>query len=299
MRRIACLLVVMFAAPASAQSVNVNFSAGPAPSATYAAAGAAGTWNAVTGIAGTTFKLVGLDGSKTPITVSQSPTTTLLTDTDPSVTGDDATLLDTGLVTTGAETRLAFNGFQPGTYEVLVYAWVPNGPTVKSRTRQDEAPTTIDVGGAWTGAHAVGVTYARYVVTVGNDGNLPAHSGLVPGQPSAALNGIQIRPLPDVESDAGVGAADDAGGGSPETGDAGTDSAHHGGGCNSGRGVARGCSCSRSRSCCAAGVSCGAVPSAASHAPTSCGSTTPNRPRRRGCCRQSATRHATARGSSD
>jgi uncharacterized protein (TIGR03382 family) len=74
---------------------------------------------------------------------------------------------------------------------------------VKSRTRQDEAPSTADVGGAWRGSHAEGVTYARYVVTVDASGALPAHSGLVPGAPMSALNGVQIRPLSDAESSTG------------------------------------------------------------------------------------------------
>src|SRR5262249_18850200 len=82
---------------------------------------------------------------------------------------------------------------KPDTYEVLVYAWVPDQPTTMSRTRQDQAPSYIDVGGAWPGSHAVNVTYARYIVVVHSDGVLSAHSGLAPGMSAAALNGIQIR----------------------------------------------------------------------------------------------------------
>jgi hypothetical protein len=234
------VILVSTAAPAAAQSINVNFGPpGTTPSASYAAAGGAGTWNTVTGISGMTFHLVATDGSPSDITVSQSPTTTLLAVTDPSVSGDDAKLLNNGLVTSSAETCLAFSGFAPGRYEVLVYAWLPDQPAVKSRTRQDEAPSTIDVGGAWTGTHVEGVSYARYVVDVGADGALPAHSGLVPGAPAAALNGVQIRLLPtggtDGPPDAGVG-----GGG--ETGDAGSDGGggSHGGGCSAAGGVGPG-----------------------------------------------------------
>jgi uncharacterized protein (TIGR03382 family) len=233
-------LVCGIAASAHAQSVNVNFGdpANP-PSSTYAAAGAAGVWNSVTGVNGMVFPLVLTDGTTSGITVSQQPTTTLLTGSDPSVTGDDATLLDTGLVTTGNETCVAFSGFPAGTYEVLVYAWTPDQPTVKSRTRQDAAPSTIDVGGAWTGSHVEGVTYARYVVAIGPDSQLPAHSGLVPGQLSAALNGIQIRPLSEVGTDAGVpgdaaGGGGGGGGGAPS--DGGGDLEPHHAGCSTGGG---------------------------------------------------------------
>jgi hypothetical protein len=238
--KLAWVAVVAFAGTASAQSLNVNFGdpAAGGPAATYAAAGAAGVWNTVTGIAGPNYTLVALDGTPSGVTVNQSPTTTLLTGGDSSVSGDDAKLLDTGLVTTGAETCLMFSGFQPGSYEVLVYAWVPNAPSVLSRTRQDEAPATKDIGGAWTGGHVEGVTYARYVVDVGADGNLPAHSGLAPSMPSAALNGVQIRPVPAGAADAGA-TGDDAGN-NGETGDAGTamHPAGGGGGCTTGGGDA-------------------------------------------------------------
>jgi uncharacterized protein (TIGR03382 family) len=207
------VIVALACGSASAQSVNVSFGhSSGGPSSSYAAAGASGAWNSVTGIAGSNFNLVGTDGSASGVSVSQSPTTTVLTTSDPSVSGDDAKLLNNGLVTTGAETCLAFHGFKPGMYEVLIYAWLPNQPTVKSRTRQDQAPSTIDVGGAWSGVHAEGVTYARYVVTVDSSGELPAHSGLVPGAPASALNGVQIRPLAAIPpDDAGTMPDTDAG----------------------------------------------------------------------------------------
>lgn len=235
MRRVV-IGVLAIAAPAGAQSINVSFGHDSgAPSASYAAAGGAGTWNAVTGVAGSSFDLVAVDGSPSGVTVSQSPTTTVLTATDGTVSGDDATLLDNGLVTTGAETCLMFANVAAGTYEVLVYAWVPGQASVLSRTRQDEAPSTIDVGGAWTGAHVEGVTYARYVVTVDGTGMLPAHSGLVPGAPSAALNGVQIRPFDSGGGGGGGGGGTDAGtAGGGGGGDASTDAPAHAGGCQTG-----------------------------------------------------------------
>jgi hypothetical protein len=239
--KLAWVLVVLGTASATAhaQSINVSFGhTSGAPSSSYAAAGAAGVWNAVTGISGPTFTLVDTDGAPTSVTLTQSPTTTVLANPDPSVSGDDAALLDNGLVTNGAETCLAFSGFQPGTYEVLVYAWLPNQPTMLSRTRQDEAPSTIDVGGAWTGAHAAGITYARYVVTVDASGSLPAHSGLAPNTALAALNGVQIRPLPATGSpDAGVVTPPDAA--VTQDPDAGASAANdNGGGCSTGGGGA-------------------------------------------------------------
>jgi hypothetical protein len=261
-RALAVITLTLLGTSAAAQSINISFGhTNNGPSSSYAAAGAPGVWNTITGISGTSFPpLVATDGSATNVTVSQSPTTTLITNTDPSVHGDDAALLNYGLDTSGAETCLSFSGFAAGTYEVLIYAWLPLQATVKSRTRQDSAPSTIDVGGAWTGAHVAGVTYARYVVTVSQGGSLPAHSGLVPGAPNAALNGIQIRPLSTVTdagsgTDAGTGGGRDAGGGTGEDAgggsstDAGTGTGHDagvgsgadaGGGSGSDAGVASG-----------------------------------------------------------
>jgi hypothetical protein len=242
MRTLVVVVSLAIAAPASAQSVNIAFGSDvEPPSASYAAAGAAGTWNRISGIAGQSFDLVGLDGAPNHVSVSQTPTTSLIANSaDPSVTGDDAALLDNGLVTTGAETCLSFSGFAAGSYEVLIYAWSPDQPTVKSRTRQDEAPSTIDVGGAWTGAHAEGITYARYVVELGSNAALPAHSGLATDMPSAALNGIQIRPLSSIPGDAGVGPSNpvDTAGNGETSGDAGTtmtSSPSHGGCATDGR----------------------------------------------------------------
>ncbi len=239
-RLLASILVLGgLAASARAQSVNINFTADPngAPASSYGAAGIPGTWNAVTGIDGPTFHFVDIHGGTTNVTMTQSPTEMDLSGgDDAALSGDDAKLLNTGIFTTSAETCLTFAGFNAGDYEILVYAYSPSQPTIKSRTRQDDAPSTIDVGGAWSGAHVEGITYARYPVTVTN-GNLPAHSGLAPNMPSAMLNGIQIRLLTDVipPNDAGVGG--DGGGSNNESGDAGiTSGGSHHSGCSVGGG---------------------------------------------------------------
>jgi hypothetical protein len=117
MRRSLGVLVVVSLAfgTAHAQSINVSFGhASGGPSSKYAAAGASGVWNSITGVAGSSFDLVAIDGSPTGVTVSQSPTTNVLTTPDPSVSGEDAALLESGLVTTDAETCLSFSGFKPG-----------------------------------------------------------------------------------------------------------------------------------------------------------------------------------------
>jgi len=205
------------AAPARGQAFNIDFG-GPAskPADTYAAAGLPGVWNSVMGDSSMTYPLVGLDGRPTSVTLSQSGATSFLSASDPSVSGDDAALLNDALITTDPtnEVCLFIHGLQPATYEVLVYAWMPNAPSVKSRVRQDLATMTIDVGGAWTGSHVEGVTYARHMLQIDSAGFLGSHSGIVPGALAAngaALNGIQIRPLVPGGPDAGGGSQPDAG----------------------------------------------------------------------------------------
>jgi len=185
---------------ASAQSLNVNFGpAGTAPSPTYAAAGLPGVWNNIEGTEGHPYWLVGLDGNPTNVELNQIGAWGLLSAFDPSVSGDDAALLDHALVTyapPGDEVCLIIDGLEPGRYEVIIYAWMPNAPTVLSRVRQDLSMTTYDVGGAWPGGHVEGITYARHVLDL--TGYLGSHSGVPKnGLPEngAALNGFQLHKL--------------------------------------------------------------------------------------------------------
>lgn len=198
------LALVALAGPATGQSLNVDFGE-PAngPAATYAAVGTAGVWNSIPAAHGTTTNnLVGLDGLPTNARVTQFGGLQTLTTADPATSGDDALLMDDYLVTFNAdlESCLFFNALTPGTYEVLVYARMPDAPDVLSYTSVDQEPGIphYRVGGAWPGTHAELVTYSRHTAIVGSNGKLDLHSGIVPQmsvQDGAALNGVQIRLL--------------------------------------------------------------------------------------------------------
>jgi hypothetical protein len=203
-------LVAAGAAGAGAESFNIDF--GPAdnvPPPGYAAAGAAGLWIGLVAPHGsTTFDLVDVDGLITDVSVRQLGGTQTLNVDDPTVIGEDALLLEDYLVTFSAEveTCLFFEHVDPGIYEVLIYAWMPLDPTVKSFTSidQEEGNPHLEVGGAWQGAHQELVTYSRHLVAVGADGILNMHSGIVPGaNPAlgAALNAVQIRPATEIFAD--------------------------------------------------------------------------------------------------
>jgi hypothetical protein len=192
----------LWGSTARAQSLNVKFgAAGQGPGDTYAAAGLAGRWNIVQGQSSpqVTYNLLGLDGSATGVTLTQYGGN-LMSLSDAQVTGDDGKLLNGELITfdPGLESCLMVSGLEPGTYEVLMYAWMPGRPAVKSRVRHDLSSMTVDVGGTWTGSHVEGVTYARHILTIDSSGYLGSHSGIVPGADAsmgAALNGFQLRKM--------------------------------------------------------------------------------------------------------
>lgn len=215
--------VLVTSSLASGQSFNVAI--GPTdqqPSATYAAAGLAGYWNALPADNNsTTLNLRSIDGAVTNISMWQYGGTELRHTNDPGTSGDDEKLMDYCLVTytPGVETCLFFYGLQLGDYEVLTYAWMPAAPTVMSYTSSDEEPGNPHriIGGAWPGAQQETITFSRIICKLTpSDGTLKVHSGIVPGNNAAlgaACNGIQIRALPprtpgDMNCDGVVTAAD-------------------------------------------------------------------------------------------
>ena len=188
-----------------AQSINIDLGSpdDPAPDPGYRAAGLPGVWNKFDALT-TNFEypLVGLDGLAIPATVDQFGGTEIQkaplgNPGDP--TGNDAIFMRDALIThSPIENCLFFDALQPGTYEVLTYAWMPIRPAVLNIVRIDNNPTQTLVGGDWPGAQLENTTYARHFVDVGGSGFLGSHSG-VPGggdfEIGAALNGLQIRKL--------------------------------------------------------------------------------------------------------
>jgi hypothetical protein len=202
------LLFLLIPATAAAQSFNLDFGAsGPGPASSYAAAGIAGVWHrldvphtsAGTGPQPFDIKLIDVNGTLTNVGLHQYGGTSLLLDPDASLSGDDAVLLDDGLMAyiVSLKTCLFFNGLENGTYEVLTYAWRPNHPQFNARTFFDFTVGDFLSGGAWGGQHALGITYVRHVVQVTN-GFMGPHSGLPNGGDTAIgamMNGIQLRKI--------------------------------------------------------------------------------------------------------
>jgi hypothetical protein len=196
-------LLLTTAVAGHAQSFNFDFDAGSGltgPPATYAAAGIAGHWNAIPAEHGTTTAdLLDVGGASTSVTLRQIGGLALAEQPDAAIGGDDALLMDDFLVTfsSSLESCIFLDELVPGTYEVLIYARMPD-PAVGSYTSVDQeaGQPHLIVGGVWPGAHAAGISYSRHLVQVGTDGELNLHSGVVPGadpQLGAALNALQVQ----------------------------------------------------------------------------------------------------------
>jgi hypothetical protein len=184
---------------AAAQSFNIDFgTAATAPPPSYAAAGIAGTWNVVGVLPpGQRQDLVDVNGTPGSARIYQVGGTAMLDTDDPLLTGDHAALLEDMFISFNnpLDACIWIERLQNGSYEVLTYALTPNDPNLQSRVRVDDGdPGAIMVGGAWPGAHAHAVSYARHTVTITN-GVIGLHSGLPQAQIQSGINGIQVRPL--------------------------------------------------------------------------------------------------------
>ncbi len=195
------LIFTVTAVPATGQSLNIDFGQPEdGPSSSYAAAGLPGHWNSILGAHGTTTTdLINLQGTPTSVSVRQIGGLDTLSDFDPATDDNDALLMDDYLVTFDSvlESCLFFENLAPGNYEILIYARMPAQPDVFGFTFVDQEPGVphYEVGGVWPGGHQELITFSRHFATVGPEGNLEMHSGVVPGaNPAlgAALNGVQL-----------------------------------------------------------------------------------------------------------
>jgi hypothetical protein len=202
------LAFVVVGGAAFAQSFNIDI--GPAddcPAQDYAAGGWSGFWNCVR-LEHTSpspspqpfdYFLRDVNGIPTNVRVHQYGAMEELSANDPTVGGNDARLLNDAVVTHSIPLKacLFFNNLPNGAYEVLTYAWMPNHPSTDQVVFHDFTPGVALVGGAWTGQHEEGVTYARHIVQVTN-GFMGPHAGIPDfGDPiiGGALNGIQLHKI--------------------------------------------------------------------------------------------------------
>jgi hypothetical protein len=166
------------------------------PSNTYGAAGAAGSWNALDGTPGANISgLIDTAGNVSGASVTITGGSGNFSFNNVATTGDDEALMD-DLQDVGAPPGVAtldFAGLFNGTYTVRTYAWAPddriNLTTTVTVTGGMGGAQTL--GGAWTGSHVAGSTYAQHTVDV-SDGTLQVQAAAALG--FGSLNGIQLEP---------------------------------------------------------------------------------------------------------
>ncbi len=196
LRASVAIATLVLAPSALAQSINIDFGTpGSSPSAAYAGVGEAGVWNTI-GLTspGSRHALVGLDGSPTGADIRQIGNDAILT-SESGAGGDDGAVLDQMLISFNAPVDgcLWIDHLEGGDYEVYIYALTPGDPELMSRTRVDfanEGPKFV--GGAWRGAHVEGTSYAKFTLTIPNNGEIGLHAGLFGGNFQSGINAIQI-----------------------------------------------------------------------------------------------------------
>jgi hypothetical protein len=162
-----------------------------APSANYAAAGdQAGLWNHFVGTSPT--PMLGLTGATTGVTLSVNTTAGFAFGYDNiGTSGDDELLLDGGH---DGEATYTFSGIANGFYDVYTYAFGPDSANLITNVSVAGSPDPMQaVGGAWTGSHQQGVTYARHRVMVAAGSDVVITCTVQTG--FATENGFQIVPL--------------------------------------------------------------------------------------------------------
>ncbi len=185
--------------PPTAASMNVDIgptaSAAGIPTSTYGAAAAMpGVWNARSPTVSSSLMN---DLAGAPCQALLTRTGTSLNDfafDNLGTSGDDQALLDDAQDCggTGGTTTWTFSNLFGGNYTVYTYAWAPDSNLFVSSVSVAGSPDPAQsVGGAWTGAHVLGTTYARHAVTgVPSLGSIAITVSTVTS--FSTLNGFQI-----------------------------------------------------------------------------------------------------------
>ena len=205
----AVAIVLAFSSLTMGQNINVDFNTGvvgdqaggPIP-ATFAAAGTAGCWNLATGVAATNFPALQTGAACTPTAVSMTRSSALggnFAFNNATTAGNDGLLLDDGQdlsATPAGPMTVTFAGLANGPYDVIVYAWAPDAPTVDFTTVTIGGAAQPNVGGAgFTGTYVQGQHYARANVNVVGGTLVVTADGAVGS--FGTLNGIQLRFIPE------------------------------------------------------------------------------------------------------
>lgn len=184
--------VVRLDAPRGPVGINIDHGTGAGdPRSTYGAASEqAGHWNIVQGGGFDDAKLLSdVGGDPTGVVLRQSLPFGAAQFDHPGTEGPDARLLDDYLDLNSTPSTFTLSGLPAGAYEVFVYAWAPDQPSLVTAVTIGEE--SVLVSGAWPGGFAEGTTHARFDVEVASGEDLVVSMfGFISG----TLNGMQIVP---------------------------------------------------------------------------------------------------------
>jgi hypothetical protein len=194
---------MLLAAPAAAQSFNVDIGLNAAPSSAYGgAAGQTGTWNEVDGVALVApVPLVDLDGAPTGVTIASNATTNIgATYCFLEPGGDEGALMgdaffQVDFVQQHRDIELNLSGLQPGWYQVYTYSWNPCNATSSAVGVAGSPDHRMPCGDYdWPGHQRYRRTFVRHRKEV-TDGTLTVIAKSQHAQPflfDPAVNGLQL-----------------------------------------------------------------------------------------------------------
>lgn len=191
--RWAALAVILAAAPALGQNINIDVgSVFGTPTAAYGAgAGQIGVWNTVNGALATPQALTDINGAPVAATFQINAGNFDFNFNNAGTAGDDQALMDDGadLGTTDVDTITIAN-LDVGNYSVYTYAWAPDNATFITVVDVNGLGTQ-NVGGIWPGAQTEGITYSLHSNVVTAAGGSITIT-LTQGVSFKTLNGIQL-----------------------------------------------------------------------------------------------------------
>jgi len=184
------------AAPFTIDAFNIDYgTAFGTPSSAYgAAANQPGFWN--NPLPGTTApqQLRDLSGALTAVTIAMGNPQFEFSANHPLTVGDDKALMDDAVDLFGRATAFTIANLPAGTYDIYTYAWAPDDPAFRTGVNVNMSGGRL-VGGAWTGSHVLGVTYALHQVTLAPGQNVIVVAQTVVG--AGSINGFQIAQVPE------------------------------------------------------------------------------------------------------
>jgi hypothetical protein len=190
------LFFALSAAPAAAQSINVDFQPvnapnGPPPASYGAAAQSPGVWNAVA--SNSAANLVAANGTSTTVALATTASSPTFFDSYDyaNTSGADQALLDDYHRPDEFFFSWVFTGLAPGEYDVYTIH-VQHGNAVWIEVTVPGSPDgTRNVWGSWNGSYVEGTNYTRHHVTVTN-GTVSIDVQVVGLPDYAYLSGLQL-----------------------------------------------------------------------------------------------------------